>query len=121
MKINSGGENPPNVFGTEEQAGIEQAKQEKVSKAPSQVQQTQSSSGSSSAASAAKKGELAMTGLFQAAALRSKVDEEGYRFPILEPGKKDERVRDLQIKLNEYREQKGLPPLEEDGIYGEKT
>jgi hypothetical protein len=54
---------------------------------------------------AAKKAELAMTGQAQAASMQWKSMGDG-------------SVKDTQRQINEYRHQRGLPPIKEDGING---
>lgn len=54
----------------------------------------------------AKKAELALSG--QAAAIKWKAMGDG-------------SVKDMQRDINEYRHQRGMPPIKEDGIYSPET
>jgi peptidoglycan hydrolase-like protein with peptidoglycan-binding domain len=105
MKIPEG--SIPKSLYTENPESIEGAKTEKAwHQISPEIETTKHIAPPDSSNASAKKAELAMSG--QAAAIKWKAMGDG-------------SVKDMQRDINEYRHQRGMPPIKEDGIYGPET
>src|SRR5262245_31749508 len=111
----------PKSLYTEKPESVEVSKAEKAEHELLQQMENPKPAPITSSIISAKKSELAIAGQAVAASIQWKSGPDDARAPIMQEGSSGSEIKGLQERLNIYREEKGLPAIKQDGIFGKET